>query len=231
VELDISQIKPDESLAADQRNERGVPMTAVDLPLLRAIGLKGMANGDVIAAALRTNDGPQRVAAALDAGLVRELARGFALTPPGREAVAEALAQEAAGIDRAAMALIYDAFCTLNDVFKALMHRWQIRLVDGEEQPNDHTDAGYDAAIIAELGEVDSRIRPLLTEIVALAPRLSPASVRFADALEAVRGGDNAMFGRPLVDSYHTVWFELHEELITLSGRTRAEEAAAGRGA
>jgi hypothetical protein len=55
--------------------------------------------------------------------------------------------------------------------------------------------------------------------------------VRFADALEAVRGGDNTMFGRPLGDSYHTVWFELHEELIALSGRTRAEEAAAGRGA
>jgi hypothetical protein len=169
--------------------------------------------------------------AALVAGLVRELPRGFALTPPGRDAVAEGLAQEGAGVDQAVMTRIYDAFCTQNDAFKALMHRWQIRLVDGEEQPNAHDDAGYDAAIIAELGEVDSRLQPLLAEIASLAPRLAPAKARFADALAAVRGGDNTMFGRPLIDSYHTVWFELHEELIALSGRTRAEEAAAGRGA
>jgi len=29
----------------------------------------------------------------------------------------------------------------------------------------------------------------------------------------------------------HTLWFELHEELIHLTGRTRAGEAAAGRAA
>jgi hypothetical protein len=32
-----------------------------------------------------------------------------------------------------------------------------------------------------------------------------------------------------MIDSFHTVWFELHEDLIGLLGRTRAEEAAAGR--
>ena len=33
----------------------------------------------------------------------------------------------------------------------------------------------------------------------------------------------------PRVDSYHGVWFELHEDLIRLSGKTREEEVAAGR--
>jgi hypothetical protein len=33
----------------------------------------------------------------------------------------------------------------------------------------------------------------------------------------------------PLIDSYHTVWFEFHEELLQATGRTRAKEAAAGR--
>jgi len=33
----------------------------------------------------------------------------------------------------------------------------------------------------------------------------------------------------PRVDSYHSAWFELHEELILLTGRTRADEVAAGR--
>jgi pyruvate,orthophosphate dikinase len=39
------------------------------------------------------------------------------------------------------------------------------------------------------------------------------------------------MLSAPLKDSYHTVWFEMHEELILLCGRNRADEAAAGRGA
>ena len=36
------------------------------------------------------------------------------------------------------------------------------------------------------------------------------------------------MVAAPVKDSYHTVWFELHEELIILSGRNRADEEAAG---
>jgi hypothetical protein len=31
------------------------------------------------------------------------------------------------------------------------------------------------------------------------------------------------------VDSYHSIWFELHEELIRLAGRTREDESSAGR--
>jgi hypothetical protein len=33
---------------------------------------------------------------------------------------------------------------------------------------------------------------------------------------------------RPIIDSYHTVWFELHEELIQAAGRSREDEAKAG---
>ncbi len=31
------------------------------------------------------------------------------------------------------------------------------------------------------------------------------------------------MVAAPNKDSYHTVWFELHEELLVLSGRPRTE--------
>lgn len=44
----------------------------------------------------------------------------------------------------------------------------------------------------------------------------------------ADKGYDDAVLTRPIMDSYHTVWFELHEELIGASGLTRDEEAAAG---
>jgi pyruvate,orthophosphate dikinase len=35
------------------------------------------------------------------------------------------------------------------------------------------------------------------------------------------------MMASPLKDSYHTVWFEYHEELIALCGRNRLEEERA----
>jgi pyruvate,orthophosphate dikinase len=38
------------------------------------------------------------------------------------------------------------------------------------------------------------------------------------------------MIASPLKDSYHTIWFELHEELIHLAGRDRATEEAKSGG-
>ncbi len=35
-------------------------------------------------------------------------------------------------------------------------------------------------------------------------------------ALELARGGDQRYVASPRVDSYHSVWFELHEDLIRL---------------
>ena len=41
--------------------------------------------------------------------------------------------------------------------------------------------------------------------------------------------GDQRYVASPRVDSYHGIWFELHEDLIQLAGRTREDEIAAGR--
>ena len=41
--------------------------------------------------------------------------------------------------------------------------------------------------------------------------------------------GDGRYVASPRVDSYHGIWFELHEDLIQLAGRNRADEVAAGR--
>ena len=65
--------------------------------------------------------------------------------------------------------------------------------------------------------------------VAASEPRFARYSDRLAAAIDAVTGGDTQMVAHPLRESYHTVWFELHEELIRLTGRNRADEAAAGR--
>ena len=60
-------------------------------------------------------------------------------------------------------------------------------------------------------------------------PRLARYAHRLDAAAAAVAAGDGRYIASPRVDSYHGVWFELHEDLIRLAGRTREDEVAAGR--
>jgi hypothetical protein len=147
-------------------------------------------------------------------------------TPEGKARVAELVAKERDSIDHDALAAAYEEFDSHNSDLKEIVSAWQLR--DGGA-PNDHTDAGYDAGVLARLGELHERFRPLVERIVTIAPRLAPYTTRFDNALEQVRAGDHAYVARPITDSYHTVWFEFHEELIGLLGLSREEEAAAGR--
>jgi hypothetical protein len=59
-------------------------------------------------------------------------------------------------------------------------------------------------------------------------PRLSRYSAKLQAALDNINAGDTSWLSRPIIDSYHTVWFELHEELILAAGLTREAEAKAG---
>ncbi len=203
------------------------------LDIAMALRLKGMAAPEAIAEA--TGAAPEDVASALATMTVAEHAqetpRGYRLTPEGKDWLDGLLDEERAGVDTDAMNEVYERFCDHNDDFKQLVTDWQIKIIDGEQTMNDHTDADYDAAIVSRLVELDGAVGSVFADAVALAPRLARYVDRFAAALAALQAGDQSMLAAPLKDSYHTVWFEMHEELILISGRNRADEAAAGRGA
>ncbi|MGW5385003.1 hypothetical protein [Nocardia sp. NPDC003963] len=162
----------------------------------------------------------------LAAGELHRVGARIKLTAAGRARLDALLAAERTTVDRALLHQRYLDFGAVNSDFKQLVTDWQ--LIDGEH-PNDHTDAEYDARIVARLAVLHERFGPLLAEFVDLAPRLAQYPNRFAAALAQLRAGDPAWFARPLVDSYHTVWFELHEELIGLAGVSRVREEAAER--
>jgi pyruvate,orthophosphate dikinase len=82
--------------------------------------------------------------------------------------------------------------------------------------------------LLEALQTLHDDFRPLVERVGAVAPRLGGYVGRFDAALEAFAGGDHSFLASPLKDSYHTVWFEFHEELIALTGRDRAIEEAAG---
>ena len=198
-----------------------------------ALRLKGLASADAITE--MTGLGADHVATALTAMIEAEHAkegpRGFQMLPEGKAWTDGLIEAERAAFDATAMDGVYDRFCEHNGDFKQLITDWQIKIVDGEQTMNDHADTDYDAAIFARLRELDGAVAPVFADASALAPRLARYIQRFAEALGHIQAGDQSYVASPLKDSYHTVWFEMHEELILLSGRNRADEAAAGRGA
>jgi pyruvate,orthophosphate dikinase len=112
-----------------------------------------------------------------------------------------------------------DEFVGLDRQVKDVVTSWQMR----GETVNDHSDPAYDALVLGGLAALHAHIRDWLpAQFTRYGQRLDRAAA-------AVAAGDTKFVASPRVDSYHSVWFELHEELILLAGRTRADEVAAGR--
>jgi pyruvate,orthophosphate dikinase len=194
--------------------------------ILMAARLKGRLTMDAAAAsaAVTVDEATAEVDRLRGLGLVKGDGTVRA-TPEGKAHVAELVAAERQKTDQDALKKAYDDFDEHNTRLKAIISDWQLR--DGK--PNDHTDATYDADVLARLAALHDGFRPLVERIASIAPRLAPYVRRFDHALEQVQAGDHTYIARPIADSYHTVWFEFHEELIGLLGLRREEEAAAGR--
>jgi DNA-binding Lrp family transcriptional regulator len=196
-----------------------------ELDVLQAVRLKGR----IAPADLATTLGSDPVAVAervkqlVEAGLLIE-ANTIRLSPQGRTRLDDLLARERGDIDTAALAAGYADFREVNRDFKALVSNWQLK--NGE--PNSHDDPHYDAAVLARLDRVHERILPVIAAAADQVPRLRRYGDKLATALQKIKSGDTAWFTRPLVDSYHTVWFELHEELLSAAGLTREGEAKTG---
>ncbi|NKY84536.1 hypothetical protein HGA07_02715 [Nocardia veterana] len=199
-----------------------------DLELLRVIGVKGRVRADVVAAGLGGDPAEvsARCADLVSEGLCADTPAGVRLTPAGRDRLAQLLIAERAEVDSAAVAAAYEEFCVVNAELKDIVTAWQMK---DPGTPNDHGDADYDGRVLERLTDLHRRVRPLVERFGTLAPRLSRYRDRLDLAIERIEGGDHAWVARPIMDSYHTVWFELHEDLIGLCGLSRAEEAAAGR--
>jgi pyruvate,orthophosphate dikinase len=195
---------------------------------LRVVSLKGFATLESVAeAVLSTHDGvrPLLDEMTLD-GLIESAVGAYRLTEAGSARVASLVAaeREGWGVDAASAAL--DAFLDIDHRVKEVVTAWQLR-EDGSV--NDHADAGYDASVLERLAALHEDAVVWLTPLVAGCPRLADYGARLGRALGAARGGDGRYVASPRVDSYHGIWFELHEDLIQLAGRTREDEAAAGR--
>jgi pyruvate,orthophosphate dikinase len=197
---------------------------------LRAIAIKGFAPIQGVADVVLST--PENVGPILDRlvvdGLVARVGGTFRLTEQGaiRTAALRADEQAAVGLDRAVEAL--DAFLGMDRRMKDTVTAWQLRDVAGQVL-NDHADPAYDRIVLDRLAALHADALAWLGPREAAFARLAGYRVRLDRALAQALGGDQRYVASPRVDSYHAIWFELHEDLIQLAGRRRADEVAAGR--
>ncbi len=198
------------------------------LSLLRLLALKGRPGLAVLAEALHATS--DEVSAALaplrDAGLCSVDASACRLTPAGRERMAQLLAAERDTLDAAAMQAAHLAFAPFDAALKRILTDWQLG-PDG--RPSDHADLARDDAVLARLQDLHVAVVPFLDRMVKAVPRLRLLEERLARAVSRALAREPGAMTRIVADSVHTVWFELHEELIALAGLTR--EAIARNGA
>jgi hypothetical protein len=121
----------------------------------------------------------------------------------------------------------YETFERVNSALKSLITDWQTMEVGGEvggeRIANDHSDAAYDERIIDRLGELHERSDGFFAGLAAGLPRLQIYQAKLLQALEKAEDGAVEWVSDARIESYHTVWFELHEDLLRILGRQRVE--------
>jgi hypothetical protein len=190
--------------------------------VLHALKIKGFAESDILTdlTGLDLPTVTSHLERARDGGLaLRREGRicGWALTPDGRSRHGQLLEADlvAAGdAVQGALSEIYQPFSELNGRFKVVCTDWQLRIAGNEHVPNDHLDEEYDRAVIAALGAINEAVQPLCDQMAAALLRLKPYGGRLTAAHTRLTGGDRDAFTRPLSNSYHDIWMELHEDLI-----------------
>jgi len=182
------------------------------LVVLHALRLKGMADVAEIARAggLAPAAVEAELADLLAAGMVRFFDKrgSWSLTPEGRAEHARLLRVDLA--DAGCVVVVESAYRRILGVNVELLAT--ITALQQGEPAVERLQAVHHEALgaTAELAVELERMR-------SYGPRLSTA-------LERVEAGEQEWVARPLMDSYHTVWHELHEDLLLTLGIDRSAE-------
>ncbi len=191
-----------------------------------ALRIKGFAKADMVAdiADIPLAEAESHLKSLLERELAmfREARALWQITPAGKEAHREALAADTPAEVTAALHAPYEKFLVINTDFKELCGEWQLR--DG--QPNDHSDAKYDAGVIDKLVAMKNDSVPIVAAMGDILGRIAPYVPRLESTSQRVVAGEHNMFTGVMCGSYHDVWMELHEDLILTQGIDRAAEGS-----
>lgn len=191
-----------------------------DFEVCHVLRLRGVAPVETVAGSLEAS--VEDVRSALDAlvadGSVLERqgrrVSGFVLTEEGKQrhdsAVAILVPTTTDGLGR-----VYESFLDMNGAIKRMCSEWQ-----GIEDEPERWDA------IARLEAFHHAARVVFESAGSLVPRFARYGRRLQAAVTMLNGGEERYFTSPLVDSYHTVWFEAHEDFLISLGLDRGAEGS-----
>lgn len=162
---------------------------------------------------------------ALTASAVAAARGSYMITPDGRHFLNGVYPRAFAAVrsdDRVATAM--DSFEDgVNKQVLALTTDWQTIEVDDARVPNDHSDTAYDARIIDKLGRVQDKTAKVLRPLAEADALIERFLERVGTALTRAEAGETDYVSGVRVDSVHTVWFQLHEHILRMTGQERPE--------
>ncbi|MDQ3757033.1 MAG: transcriptional regulator [Actinomycetota bacterium] len=201
------------------------------LAVMHSLRVKGLAEIDalVVSTGLPAAEVARVLESLRDEGLAQHrdgAVSGWGLTTAGRARAAELVASDLEG-EAPAKARIddgYRRFLPINREVLAACTDWQVREVGDSRVINDHADEGYDREVLDRVLALHGKAEPVLGDLADALPRFRTYSGRLANAVARVQAGEYDWLVQPGIDSFHSVWFELHEDLLTTLGIERSKE-------
>jgi len=180
--------------------------------VLNAVYLRKIASADVVVDC--TGFDPAKARAELDkavqGGLVEDLGGQYMLSEAGTPAVLAGYEERYVGLrGPGPVEDWYQRFETLNAQFLQTISAWQT--------------SGEDEGVLDKLLKIVGRQARALGTITDTVPRYTRYATRFEHAMELVETGKSEFITSPGVDSIHNIWFEFHEDILTLIGRPRLD--------
>jgi hypothetical protein len=102
----------------------------------------------------------------------------------------------------------YERFEIINRQFLQAISAWQ-------------TAGGSDPARLDRLLRLVERLVKALPAITSTIPRYQRYADRLQTAMDRIDAGHSEFVTSPTADSVHNVWFEFHEDILTVIGRPR----------
>lgn len=195
------------------------------LPALMALRVQGAASPKRLGSALGVapSDAAECVSVLSERGLAvahDNPTLRYSLTSDGVACLGAALATEGLGGDERLRAS-YEGFLSLNEELLRVASAWQVRRYGGTEIPNDHSDASYDRSVLGRLRSLHTKALALIDQIAEIAPRFHNYEQRLTSCLTSLESGETTAFTGVMIESYHTVWFEWHQDFILTLGVDR----------
>ena len=152
---------------------------------------------------------------------------GWSLTEAGRAENERRLAIELGrAAARETVTRIHADFVPLNRRFGMACTSWQFRPTRADPMAfNDHADWRWDERVLRTLASLGNALGQLCDRLTACLRRFDGYADRYSSALAKVDAGQRRWVDAPEIDSCHTVWIQLHEDLLATLGIPRGSDA------